>query len=156
MKARSAPGPVRVFVGGTFDGLHLGHVFLLQFARRRGEALAKRQGRPGAHVSVVVARDESVRRIKRNSAQHSEKERRKLVASLRDVDVAFLGYPNNFVRSVRRVDPDLVVLGYDQRGDWERILGEAGIKTKVVRCPPYQPDRLKSSVLRTELEKMAT
>jgi FAD synthetase len=156
MKAKSARGPVRVFVGGTFDGLHLGHVFLLQFARRRGLALAKRRGRRGVSVSVVVARDESVRRIKGNSAQHSERERRKLVAALRDVDVAFLGVPNNFVRSVRRVDPDLVVLGYDQRGDWERILADAGIEAKVVRCPPYQPDRLKSSVLRAELEKMAT
>jgi FAD synthetase len=156
MKGKSDLGPVRVFVGGTFDGLHLGHLFLLQFARRRGLALAKRQGRAGAHVSVVIARDESVRRIKRTPAHHSQEERRKLVAALRDVDVAFLGVPNDFVRSVRRVDPDLVVLGYDQRGDWERILGEAGIKAKVVRCPAYQANRLKSSVLRAELEKMAT
>jgi FAD synthetase len=144
MKGKSVRGPVRVFVGGTFDGLHLGHAFLLQFARRRGLALAKRQGRPGVHVSVVIARDESVRRIKGTPAQHSEQERRRLVV------------PNNFVRSVRRVDPDLVVLGYDQRGDWERILAEAGIEAKVVRCPAYEPDRLKSSVLRGELEKMAT
>jgi FAD synthetase len=156
MKGKSVRGPVRVFVGGTFDGLHLGHAFLLQFARRRGLALAKRQGRPGVHVSVVIARDESVRRIKGTPAQHSEQERRRLVAAMRDVDVAFLGFPNNFVRSVRRVDPDLVVLGYDQRGDWERILAEAGIEAKVVRCPAYEPDRLKSSVLRGELEKMAT
>jgi FAD synthetase len=156
MKNKTERGPVRVFLGGTFDGLHLGHVFLLQFARRRGLALARRQRRSGVHVSVVVARDDSVRRIKRTPAQHSEGERRKLVASLRDVDVAFLGVPNDFVRSVRRVDPDLVVLGYDQRGDWERILRDAGIEAKVIRCPPFAPNRLKSSVLRAELEKVAT
>jgi FAD synthetase len=149
-------GAVRVFVGGTFDGLHLGHVFLLRFARRRGLALAKRLGRTGAHVSVVVARDESVRRIKRRSPHHSEAERRKLVSALRDVDVAFLGVPNNFVHSVRRAKPDLIVLGYDQRGDWERILRDAGIEARIVRCPAYETSRLKSSVLRAELEKMAT
>ena len=38
----------------------------------------------------------------------------------------------------------------------EFCLAEAGIQAKVVRCPAYQPDRLKSSVLRGELEKMAT
>jgi FAD synthetase len=156
MKNRADRGPVRVFVGGTFDGLHLGHVFLLQFARRRGLALARRLGRAGAHVSVVVARDDSVRRIKGTPAHHTQDQRRKLVAALRDVDVAFLGVPNDFVRSVRRVDPDLVVLGYDQRGDWERILREAGIDAKVIRCPAYESKRLKSSVLRSELQKMAT
>lgn len=156
MKRRSERDPARVFVGGTFDGLHLGHVFLIKFARRRGLALARRLGRSGVHVSVVVARDESVRRIKRRSAHHSEEERRQLVAALGDVDVAFLGVPNDFVRSVRRVDPDLIVLGYDQRGDWERILREAGIDAKIIRAPAYEATRLKSSVLRAELEKMAT
>jgi FAD synthetase len=147
---------LRVFVGGTFDGLHLGHVFLLQFAHRRGSALARRWGREGVHLSVVIARDESVRRIKRRLPHHTQEERRRLVAALRDVDVAFLGVPNDFVRSVRRAAPDLIVLGYDQRGDWESILRRAGIVARIVRAPQYEGSRLKSSVLRAELEKMAT
>ena len=116
MKRPATADPVRVFVGGTFDGLHLGHVFLLEFARRRGLALARRSGRPGVHLSVVVARDESVRRIKHRSPHHTQRERRRLVASLKLVDAAFVGVPNDFVRSVRKVRPDLIVLGYDQSG----------------------------------------
>jgi FAD synthetase len=154
---RPAPGhPVRVFVGGTFDGLHLGHVFLLEFARRRGLALARRSARSGVHLSVVVARDESVRRIKHRAPHHTQRERRRLVASLKPVDAAFVGVPNDFVRSVRKVRPDLIVLGYDQSAGWEDILRDAGIEAQIVRCPPYDRRRLKSSMIRADLEKMST
>lgn len=154
---RSTPtGPVRVFVGGTFDGLHLGHLFLFDFARRRGLALARRTDRDGVHVSVVVARDDSVRRFKHRAPHHDQRERQKLVAAVRAVDRAFVGTANDFIRSVRRVRPDLIVLGYDQRADWEGILDQAGIRAKVIRCPAYGRKRLKSSIMRADLERMAT
>ena len=155
-RADRSTRPLRVFVGGTFDGLHLGHVFLLEFARRQGLRMARRLGRPGVHLSVVIARDASVERIKGRPPHHTERERRRLVAALRAVDHAFLGAPDDFLRSVRRVQPDLVVLGYDQRGDWEAILRRAGITARVLRCPPYDGARLKSSRLRRDLEAMRT
>ena len=155
-QSAASAGPVRVFVGGTFDGLHLGHVHLLEFARRRGLALARRLGRNGVHLSVVVARDESVKRIKHRAPHHSHAERRRLVAAVRAVDAALVGVPRDFVRSVRKVRPDLIVLGYDQTAKWEGILQAAGIDARVVRCPPYRGGRLKSSRLRADLEKMPT
>jgi len=151
-----AAEPVRVFVGGTFDGLHLGHLFLLEFARRRGLALARRLGRNGVHVSVVVARDESVRRIKHRAPHHSQRERCKLIAALRAVDLAFVGVPNEFIKSVRRVNPDLIVLGYDQKPSWEQTLRDAGIHARIIRCAAYQGRRLKSSMMRADLERMST
>jgi FAD synthetase len=151
-----ASEPVRVFVGGTFDGLHLGHLYLLDFARRRGLALAERLGRSGVRLSVVVARDESVRRIKHRAPHHTQRERCKLIGALRAVDEAFVGVPNDFIRSVRRVNPDLIVLGYDQTASWEEKLREAGIHARIVRCPPYRGGRLKSSMLREDLERMRT
>ncbi len=156
MKRTADRGPVRVFVGGTFDGLHLGHVYLLAFARRRGAALARRLGRSGVHLSVVIARDESVRRIKHRPPHHTQTERRRLIAALRVVDAAFVGAPNNFVRSVRRVRPDLIVLGYDQSAKWEGTLREEGIEARIARCPAYKVQRLKSSMIRADLEKMPT
>jgi FAD synthetase len=156
MTTSPASEPVRVFVGGTFDGLHLGHLFLLEFARRRGLALASQLGRSGVRLSVVVARDESVRRIKHRPPHHTERERRKLIASLRPVDEAFIGVPNDFIKSVRRVQPDLIVLGYDQKASWEETLRDAGINARIVRCPPYQGRRLKSSIMRADLERMST
>lgn len=156
MTNSSAPEPVRVFVGGTFDGLHLGHLYLLEFARRRGLALAESLGRTGVRLSVVVARDESVRRIKHRPPHHTQRERCKLVAALRSVDEAFVGVPNEFIKSVRRVQPDLIVLGYDQKASWEQTLRSAGIQARIVRCPPYRGGRLKSSMMREELERMPT
>ncbi len=152
----SRKGPVRVFVGGTFDGLHSGHLFLLSYAREQGEKLARRSGRKGVRLSAVVARDESVVRIKQRHPHHNQDERRLLLASLRTVDQAIIGVPNDFIRSVRRVDPDLIVLGYDQRASWESALREAGIHADIIRCPTYEHRRLKSSKLRGDLAAMAT
>lgn len=149
-------GPVRVFVAGTFDGLHLGHVFLFDFARRRGLALARRRRREGVRLSVVIARDESVERIKRRAPLHSHRERQRLVSALRSVDEAFVGAPTDFLRSVRRVAPDLIVLGHDQSATWEERLRDAGIRVPILRCPPYRRDNLKSSALRRDFERMTT
>ena len=147
---------MRVFVGGTFDGLHRGHLFLLEFAHRRGAAMARRQERPGVYLSVVVARDESVRRFKHRPPHHNERERRTLIAALRLVDEAFIGARNDFIASVRRANPDLIVLGHDQKAGWEDALHTAGIYAKIVRCPPYERQRLKSTFLRQDLERMST
>lgn len=149
-------GPVRVFLGGTFDGLHYGHVFLLRFARRRGLALARRLRRPGVRVSVVVARDDSVRRIKGRAPHHTQRERRQLVAALRLVDEAFVGHRNDFIKSVRRIGPDLIVLGYDQSPAWAEVLRSAGIDVPVARCPEYRSAQLKSSRIRADLEQRRT
>jgi FAD synthetase len=156
MTSSPAAEPVRVFVGGTFDGLHRGHLYLLEYARRRGLALASQLGRTGVRLSVVIARDESVRRIKHRPPHHNQRERAKLVAALRSVDEAFVGVRNDFIRSVRRVNPDLIVLGYDQKASWEKTLREAGIHARIVRCLPYPARRLKSSMLREDLERMST
>src|SRR6266481_3703813 len=144
---RPTSGPVRVFVAGTFDGLHIGHLFLFRFARQQGARLARRLGRRGSYLSVTIARDESVRRIKGRPPLQTQEERRQLVAAVRDVDHAFVGHPEDFVRSVRRARPDLIVLGHDQSLAWEEILRRSGVTVAVVRCPEYGRRRLKTSML---------
>jgi FAD synthetase len=131
----------------------LAHRELAAVAR---QAMARRQGRPGVHLSVVIARDDSVRRIKHRSPHHTQRERCALMAAVRLVDEAFVGAPNDFIASVRRVNPDLIVLGHDQKAGWEDTLHAAGIYAKILRCPPYERHRLTSTVLRSDLERMST
>jgi len=146
---------VRVFVAGTFDGLHYGHLFLLTDARRRGADMVRRLGRSTVHL-VVVARDESVERIKGRAPHHNQNERRHLVTALQLVDEAFVGNRDDFIRSVRPVRPDLIMLGYDQSRSWEEILRTCGIAIPIVRSSRYHDRRLKSSILRADLEQMRT
>ncbi len=149
-------GPVRVFIGGTFDGLHSGHLYLIRYAHDCGAALASQSGRDGVHLSAVVARDESVVRIKGRPPHHNQDERRELLAAIGAVDEAIVGARNDFILSVRRVDPDLIVLGYDQKATWEGALRAAGIEAEILRCPAYESGRLKSSKIRGDLVAMAT
>lgn len=155
-RSAESSGPLRVLVAGTFDGLHAGHLFLLRHARREGLRRARAQGRPGVHLSVVVARDDSVRRIKDRATHHTQRERRELVAAVRFVDEAFVGYRDDFLKSVRRVQPDLIVLGYDQSRAWETVLRMSKVLVPVRRAPEYRPHRLKSSRLRSDMENMRT
>ena len=65
----------RVFVNGTFDILHVGHIELLEHARSLGDELL-----------VGIDSDERVRRLKGNSRPiNNQFERSKILRSLRAV-----------------------------------------------------------------------
>lgn len=139
--------PVVVVVAGTFDGLHAGHLHLFSFARRKAFALQEKLKRKGVRLQVIIARDSNVRRLKGALPLHSENERARMVSSLRQVDGVLLGHPQNFLESLRRIKPDLVVLGYDQAPGIEDSLLENGY-ARFARASAYKPARLKSSKLK--------
>ncbi len=125
---------MKVLVFGTFDLLHPGHEFLLKEASKRGE------------LHVVVARDANVLRIKNRTPVHSEEERVQSVRSVvPDADV-MLGDPADFLAPVRRVQPDLILLGYDQQ--LPPGVKEINLLCTVERLPPFEPEKYKSSLLR--------
>ncbi len=65
-----------VFVNGTFDVLHMGHLALLEFARRQGDWLI-----------VGIDSDRRVRELKGSGRPvNSQQERQALLAALRCVD----------------------------------------------------------------------
>ncbi|MCX8195933.1 MAG: cytidylyltransferase family protein [Acidilobaceae archaeon] len=115
----------RVFVGGTFDILHPGHIELLQFASRLGE------------LHVVVARDSTVERVKGRRPVLDENSRLRLVSSLRMVSRAMLGDPEDMMRSVEAVRPHVIVLGPDQPFGEEELARMAeerlGYRPEVIR-----------------------
>jgi FAD synthetase len=116
---------------GVFDLLHLGHVTYLEEARKLGDELY-----------VVVATDSTVRRIKHEPITN-ENIRLRLVAALKPVDKAVLGYEGDQYKIVEEIQPDIIALGYDQAHDEENIkreLEERNLGIKVVRLGKFEYD----------------
>lgn len=131
-----------VLVTGTFDFLHRGHLHLFEQARKYGD-----------HVVALVARDATVKKIKGRLPIHNERERRTLVENIRLIDRAVLGDRKDPYRVIAEIKPDVICLGYDQQHTFALALKEElalrKLKVRIVRLAPYEPDRVKSSHLRT-------
>lgn len=95
-----------VLVGGTFEIVHPGHIYFLGKAKEFGDYLV-----------VVVARDSTVRKLKRSPVV-PEDQRLKVIASLKVVDRALLGKEQGDMTDiVKEIKPDVIVLGPDQVHD---------------------------------------
>jgi FAD synthetase len=109
---------------GTFSIIHPGHVYYLEKARELSDRLV-----------VVVARDNTVKKIKGKNLV-PEEQRRRVVQALKPVDEAVLGSLKDKYESVEKYSPDLVVLGPDQEKDLEKFKHELlsrGLNPKIVR-----------------------
>ena len=123
---------MRILIFGTFDHLHPGHEFVLREAMKRGQ------------VTVIVARDANVQRIKGTSADQSEDERTSAVRkNFPDVTV-LLGDPEDFLQPVRQIAPDLILLGYDQQ--LPPGVKEGDLSAPIERLPGFRPAEFKSSL----------
>lgn len=95
----------RVMASGVFDIIHTGHISYLEQARSMGDELV-----------VVVACDNTVRRRKHEPVT-PECMRVRIVGSLKPVDRAVVGNDGDIYQMVREIDPDIIVLGFDQHFD---------------------------------------
>ena len=114
---------------GTFDLLHLGHIYYLKEAKSLGDRLA-----------VVVATDSTVRRLKHEPI-NPEKIRLELIKELKIVDEAYLGYEEDMYEIVREIKPEIIALGFDQLHDEETIkkeLKRRKIKARVERLSEFK------------------
>lgn len=130
--AKAAPAAkVRVLTTGVFDLIHLGHVRMLEAARKLGDELV-----------VVVARDETVRRQKHDPI-NPEQVRRDIVAALRPVDRALLGRHGDIYQIVKEIRPHIIALGHDQpfeAAEVQRRCAELGVEVRVERLPQFEED----------------
>jgi len=130
-----------VLVFGAFDLLHEGHRRFFAQARKHGSELV-----------VCIARDATIRDLKRQNPVHRERSRLARVAALPLVDRAMLGDREHFHRVLQRIRPDVICLGYDQRPPMASGLGQAADAlekdVRIIRLRAYQPKRYKSSLLR--------
>ena len=120
---------VKVMASGTFDLLHLGHIYYLKESKKLGDTL-----------TVVVATDKTVRKLKHEPI-NPEKIRLNLVKELKVVDEAYLGHEEDIYEIVKEIKPDIITLGYDQIHDEktvEKELSKRKINAKVVRLSEYE------------------
>jgi FAD synthetase len=119
----------RVMAQGTFDILHPGHLHYFQEAAAMGDELV-----------VVVARRENV--THKQPPVLPNRQRRDMVAALDVVDEAHVGHPEDIFVPVENLDPDVIVLGFDQHHDVDAIeaaLADRGIDCAVCRATPRDP-----------------
>ena len=96
-----------VLASGVFDLIHYGHIRFLEEAKKAGGKDSK--------LVVIVARDETVKRLKGSFPVIPEDQRRAIVESLEVVDEALLGFEDlDLTRVIQQLKPEIIVVGHDQ------------------------------------------
>jgi len=130
-----------VLTSGAFDLIHYGHIRLLEEA--------KRLGGPSARLVVIVARDETIRKLKGHPPVIPEDQRRAVIEALKVVDEALLGYQGlDMATVIDRVKPDIIAVGYDQNGIEvmaRKAIEERGLNVEVKRISKFAQNDLDSS-----------
>ena len=93
----------KVFVNGTFDILHRGHLELLNYAKKLGD------------VWVGIDTDECVRGKKGPGRPvHNQEERKFFLENLKSVDeVVFFSSEPEFEELIKTMQPDIIIVGSD-------------------------------------------
>ncbi len=137
---------VKVFVGGVFDILHVGHLDFLRRAKEFGDELV-----------VVVANDETVKNMKGRSPVNPSQDRLEVIKALRIVDDAIVGHSDDMLKTVKEVCPDIIVLGPDQNFEEEDLnkrLEERNLNCEIKRLTGlHKKKRAKSSQIAERILK---
>ena len=116
-----------IFVNGTFDILHPGHVQLLNYARSLGDSLI-----------VAIDSDRRVRELKgKDRPINSEDDRKFMLENLSSVDSVWLFDNDQELEDICRLYNPVMVKGSDYRG--RAIVGQQYCKEIVFydRIEPY-------------------
>lgn len=102
---------MRVWVNGTFDVLHIGHIRLLKFASNYGE------------VRVGIDTDERVKELKgKDRPFNSLEDRKEFLSSIQYVNsVVSFGSKKELIEKIKEYDPEILVIGDDYKS--KEIIG---------------------------------
>jgi len=132
---------VNVLASGVFDLLHYGHIRFLEEA--------KQTGGPDTHLTVIVARDETVRRLKGTDPIIPEDQRRAVIEALKVVDEALLGFEDlDLDRVIQQLKPDIVAIGHDQENienHLEKLRKAKELEFRIVKVGRFGVSDLNSS-----------
>lgn len=103
---------MRVFVNGTFDLLHPGHIALLTFAKSQG-----------THLLVALDSDSRVRQLKGPTrpinCQHT---RQTIMMNLKPVDaVCIFDSDQQLIDIIKQYSPDIMIVGSDYKD--KKVIG---------------------------------
>jgi rfaE bifunctional protein nucleotidyltransferase chain/domain len=104
---------MRIFVNGSFDLLHTGHLDMLFYAKSLGK-----------HLHVAIDTDERISEHKGIDRPVNPLHIRKaIMQSLKPVDtVSVFGTDEELINTIRSYSPDIMVKGSDWRG--KKVIGE--------------------------------
>jgi rfaE bifunctional protein nucleotidyltransferase chain/domain len=96
---------MKVWVNGTFDVLHIGHITLLEFASSFGD------------LRVGLDTDKRVKELKGESRPfNNQDDRKKMLESLKFVkEVVLFDSRQELIDSVKEYQPDIMVIGDDYK-----------------------------------------
>jgi D-beta-D-heptose 7-phosphate kinase/D-beta-D-heptose 1-phosphate adenosyltransferase len=121
----------QIFVNGSFDILHPGHVQLLNYARGQGDGLI-----------VAIDSDRRIRELKgKNRPINCEHDRKLMLENLRSVDSVWIFNSDQELEDICRLYNPVMVKGSDYKG--RHIIGHQYCKEIVFydRIEPYSTTR---------------
>lgn len=130
----------KVMIFGTFDHFHAGHEDYIKQAKELGNYLV-----------AVVAKDETVGKIKNRKPDNNERVRLQKLKDHPLVDKAILGNPGDKFKVILKYQPDILALGYDQfvfTYMLPKFIIDNKLNISIHRLNPYKPEIFKSSLLR--------
>lgn len=130
----------KVLVFGVFDGLHEGHKFFLNEAKRFGDFLV-----------VVLAKDEATEKIKNRLPLNSFAERKAVLEKEPYVDEIVEGDNESGTWQVfEKIQPDVIAFGYDQTGlerSLKNYFQQSDWHPAIKIIPAFEPEKYKSSLI---------
>ena len=127
-----------VLAGGVFDIIHPGHLHTLNSAKSLGDVLV-----------VVVATDSTAETMKKRTPLHNQEQRRNLVNSLSMVDIGIIGHEGDIFKTVEKIKPEIIALGYDQVHQEKYITDgcrKLNLDVKVARLQSPNPEISSSKI----------
>ena len=130
----------KVLVCGVFDGLHEGHIYFLNEAKKHGN-----------HLTIALTPDQMVMSLKQHLPRYRFQERKDALLKTNIPDSVILGDTTIGAWNVlTEVSPLVIACGYDQESLFE-TLTDMQLKNKtdwqLVRIHDHRGEELHSSIL---------
>lgn len=123
---------MKVWVNGTFDVLHVGHLKLLEFAAQFGT------------LRVGIDTDKRVKELKGEDRPfNNQEDRKKMLEAIKYVDeVVLFDSRDELIECVKNYEPDFMVVGDDYQG--KTVFGSEHAKKLVFfeKIPNYSSSKI--------------